>query len=290
MLPMALGWFSIGLGLAELLMPRQVARAAGVNSSSALVRGLGMRELASGAGILRNRQQPAWLWSRVMGDMMDLALLGMAARSPEARRTRVAVATAIVAGVAAADLFASMQQQRSTTRPINGVVHFSKTVWVNKPVEEVYRFWRNFESFPRFTGHLEELQVIDEKRSHWKARGPMGMQVEWDAEIIEDVPNEHLAWRSVENADIDNAGVVRFEKAPGGRGTIVRVETHYRPPAGSAGMIVAKLFGEEPQIQIDGDLRRFKQMIETGEITTTVGQPAGKRSAVGRLLHQGEPG
>lgn len=290
MLPMALGWFSIGLGLAELLMPRQVARAAGVNSSPALVRGLGMRELASGAGILRNRQQPAWLWSRVMGDMMDLALLGMAARSPETRRKRVAVATAIVAGVAAADLFASMQQQRSTTRPINGVVHFSKTVWVNKPVEEVYQFWRNFEGFPRFMGHLENVRIIDEKRSHWTARGPMGTHVEWDAEIIEDIPNEHLAWRSVENADIDNAGVVRFEKAPGGRGTIVRIETHYRPPAGAAGMIVAKLFGEEPQIQIDGDLRRFKQMMETGEITTTVGQPAGKRSAIGRLLHQGEPG
>lgn len=289
-LPMALGWFSIGLGLAELLMPRQVSNAVGVPHRPTLMRSMGMRELASGVGILRDRQQPAWLWSRVMGDMLDMALLGAATRSPEARRQRIAIALAAVAGVAVADVIASMQQQRSATRPVNGVVHFSKTIWVNKPVEEVYQFWRNFEGFPRFMGHLENVRIIDDKRSHWTARGPMGMHVEWDAEIIEDVPNEHLAWRSVENADIDNAGVVRFEEAPGGRGTIVRIETHYRPPAGAAGMIVAKLFGEEPQIQIDGDLRRFKQMVETGEITTTIGQPAGKRSAIGRLLHQGEPG
>lgn len=289
-LAVALGWFSIGLGLAELLMPRQVSRAVGVKESPNLVRSLGVRELVSGAGILRNRQQQGWLWSRVGGDMMDLALLGAGARSPQANRRKVAVAAAMVAGVAVADMIASMQQQRTLTRPINGVVHFSKTIWVNKPAEEVYRFWRNFEGFPRFMGHLEEVQQIDEKRSHWKARGPAGMKVEWDAEILEDVPNEHLAWRSMEGADIDNAGVVRFEKAPGGRGTIVRIETHYRPPAGMAGMIVAKLFGEEPEIQIDGDLRRFKQMIETGEITTTIGQPAGKRSMVGRMLRQGEPG
>ena len=290
MLPLALGWFSIALGLAELLAPRQVAKAAGVKGSPSLVRSLGARELASGVGILRNRQQPAWLWSRVAGDMMDLALLGMAARSPEAKRQRAMMALAAVAGVAVADVIASMQQQRSVTRPIHGAVHFSKTVTVNKPVEEVYRFWRNFEGFPRFMGHLQEVQVIDDKRSHWVARGPGGMEVEWDAEIIEDVPNERLAWRSMQDADIDNAGVVRFEKAPGGRGTIIRVETHYRPPAGTAGMIVAKLFGEEPQVQIDGDLRRFKQVIETGEVTTTIGQPAGKRSVIGRLLHQGEPG
>lgn len=289
-LAVALGWFSIGLGLAELLMPRQVSRAVGVKESPKLVRSLGMRELASGVGILRNRQQQGWLWSRVGGDMMDLALLGAGARSVEANRKRIALAAAMVAGVAVADMVASMQQQRTLTRAIHGVAHFSKTIWVNKPVEEVYRFWRNFEGFPRFMGHLEEVTVMDDKRSHWVARGPAGMTVEWDAEILEDVPNEHLAWRSMEGADIDNAGVVRFEKAPGGRGTIVRVETHYRPPAGTTGMIIAKLFGEEPEIQIDGDLRRFKQMIETGEITTTVGQPAGKRSAIGRLLHQGEPG
>jgi uncharacterized membrane protein len=289
-LPMALGWFSVGLGLAELLMPKKVAHAAGVNSSSTLVRSLGVRELASGVGILRNRQQSAWLWSRVAGDVMDMALLGMAARSPEARRKRVAMALAVVAGVAVADVMASRRQQRSTTQISNGTVHFSKAISINKPVEEVYRSWRNFEGFPRFMAHLKEVQVIDDTRSHWIARGPGDRVVEWDAEIIEDVPNERLAWRSLENADIDNAGVVRFEKAPGGRGTIIRVETHYRPPGGAAGRIVAQLFGEEPQMQIDDDLRRFKQLMETGEITTTIGQPAGKRSAIGRLLRKGEPG
>jgi uncharacterized membrane protein len=289
-LPTTLGWFSIGLGLAELLMPKKVAHAAGVNGSPTLMRSLGARELAAGVGILRNRQQSAWLWSRVAGDVMDMALLGMAARSPEARRKRVLMALGVVAGVAVADVVASMRQRRSATQISNGTVHFSKAISINKPVEEVYRFWRDFQGFPRFMAHLDEVQVIDDTRSHWIARGPAGRVAEWDAEIIEDVPNERLAWRSMEDADIDNAGVVRFEKAAGGRGTIIRVETHYRPPGGTAGRNVAQLFGEEPQMQIDDDLRRFKQLMETGEITTTIGQPAGKRSAIGRLLRKGEPG
>jgi uncharacterized membrane protein len=119
----------------------------------------------------------------------------------------------------------------------------------------------------------------------------MGGSVEWDAEVTVDQPGELLAWHSVEGADVDNAGTVRFEPAPGRRGTIVRIDLQYSPPGGAAGALVAKLFGEEPSQQIDEDLRRFKWLIETGEIPTTVGQPSGPRDPLTRLLiRKGEPG
>jgi uncharacterized membrane protein len=135
------------------------------------------------------------------------------------------------------------------------------------------------------------VEVISETRSHWRAKAPAGSSVAWDAEITVDHPGELLAWHSLDGADIDNAGTVRFEPAPGGRGTIVRVDLLYKPPGGKAGMLIAKLFGEEPALQIDQDLHRFKQLIETGEIATTEGQSSGARSILTRLLaQQGEAG
>jgi uncharacterized membrane protein len=139
--------------------------------------------------------------------------------------------------------------------------------------------------------HLEEVSVTSDTQSHWRAKAPAGTTVAWDAEITVDHPGELLAWHSLAGADIDNAGTVRFERGPGGRGTVVRVDLLYRPPGGKAGALIAKLFGEEPEMQIDQDLRRFKQLIETGEIPTTVGQSSGPRSMITRLLFkQGEPG
>src|SRR5207237_3055072 len=123
---------------------------------------------------------------------------------------------------------------------------------------EVYDFWRNFGNLPRFMDHLESVQVTGDRRSHWKAKAPAGTTVEWDAETTENRPNELIAWRSVEGADVTNAGVVRFVAAPGGRGTEIHVDLRYEPPAGKLGKLVAKLFGEEPSQQVEGDLRRFK--------------------------------
>jgi uncharacterized membrane protein len=147
---------------------------------------------------------------------------------------------------------------------------------VNRPPEEVYNLWKNYENFPRFMYHLESVKVTGDKRSHWVAKAPAGMTVEWDAETIQDIPNERIAWRSLEGSTVPNSGEVRFERAPGGRGTIVRVAVEYRPPAGPIGAAIAKLFGREPGQQIREDLRRLKQLIEAGEIITTEGQPAGR--------------
>ncbi|TMC89174.1 MAG: SRPBCC family protein, partial [Chloroflexi bacterium] len=139
-----------------------------------------------------------------------------------------------------------------------------------------YRFWRNFENLPRFMEHLKSVTVIDNKHSHWVARAPAGTSVEWDAEIINERENELIAWRSVGDATIGNAGSVHFTPAPGGRGTEVKVVLEYDPPAGRAGVIMARLFGEEPDQQVREDLRHFKEIMEAGEIPTTEGQPSGR--------------
>ena len=260
-----LGWFSIGLGMTELLCPRVIAKISGVpNSRTGLIRLYGLREIASGIAIFSQKEPAGAMWSRVAGDALDLASLGRAFTLPGANRGRVAFATANVLAVTALDLVAA--KQLSTGNP---GVHAKASCIVNKSPEEVYHFWRKFENLPRFMKHLESVQDLGEGRSRWKATGPAGMEVEWEATIIADVPGEVITWRSLENADVDNAGAVRFERAPGGRGTIVKVNIHYNPPAGVVGATVAKLFGEEPEQQLDDDMRRFKQMLEVGEVVVS---------------------
>lgn len=152
-------------------------------------------------------------------------------------------------------------------------VKVEKTVTINRSVDELYDYWRNFENLPRIMAHLESVTVQDATHSHWVAKAPLGKTVSWDAEIINEVPGEMIAWRSTENADVPNAGSVWFTPAPAGRGTEVKVNIEYNPPAGLVGMAVAKLFGEEPNQQVMDDLRHFKALMETGEIPTNSGQP-----------------
>jgi uncharacterized membrane protein len=166
--------------------------------------------------------------------------------------------------------------------PAGHGIKVEKSVTVNRPPEEVYRFWHNFQNLPRFMNHLESVADLGNNRSHWVAKAPAGKTVEWDAEVYNEKENELIAWRSLEGADVDNAGSVRFEPAPEGRGTVVRVTLKYDPPAGKLGSLVAKLWGEEPSQQIEEDLRRFKQVMETGEIPTTEGQPSGRSASAGR--------
>jgi len=156
-------------------------------------------------------------------------------------------------------------------------IHVEESFTIAKSPWELYEFWRNFENLPKIMSHLESVSVADDKRSHWVAKAPAiaGGKVEWDAEIINDEPNALIAWRSLENADVDNAGSVRFVPAPGDRGTEVKVVIDYIPPAGRVGKWVAKLFGEAPDQQIRQDLRKFKRVMETGEFATTKGQPRG---------------
>jgi uncharacterized membrane protein len=168
-------------------------------------------------------------------------------------------------------------QQAQEAIGINQPIKVEKTVTINKSAEELYRFWHNFENLPTFMKHLKSVKVNGEKRSHWIVNAPLGNSVEWDADILEDRENEFISWASVEGADVDNSGFVRFQKAPNDRGTEVKVVLEYNPPGGVLGATLAKLFGEEPEQQIGDELRRFKMLMETGEISTTEGQPSGSK-------------
>ena len=168
-------------------------------------------------------------------------------------------------------------QQAQEAIGMNKPIKVEKTVTINKPADELYRFWHNFEQLPTFMKHLQSVKVYDAKRSHWVANAPLGNNVQWDAEILEDRENEFISWASVEGADIDNSGFVRFKKAPGDRGTEVKVVLEYNIPGGGLSAAIAKLFGEEPEQQIGDELRRFKMLMEAGEIATTEGQPSGRR-------------
>ncbi len=160
---------------------------------------------------------------------------------------------------------------------MNQGIRVEKTVTINKPAEELYRFWHNFENLPNLMKHLKSVKVYDQKRSHWIANAPLGASVEWDADILEDRENEFISWASVEGADVDNSGFVRFQPAPAGRGTEVKVVIEYNPPGGVIGSAIAKLFGEEPEQQVGDELHRFKMLMEAGEIATTEGQPSGRK-------------
>lgn len=144
-----------------------------------------------------------------------------------------------------------------------------RTVTINRPREELYTFWRTLTNLPRFMENIESITVIDERRSHWVVSAPAGAKVEWDSVIVDDIPGELISWKSAEGADITHSGHVEFREARGGRGTEVTATILYDPPAGTLGKIIAKLFQKEPKIQARRDLRRFKQLMETGEISTS---------------------
>jgi uncharacterized membrane protein len=150
-----------------------------------------------------------------------------------------------------------------------------ESVTINKPVEELYRFWRNLENLPQFMHHLETVERVTDTLSRWRAKGPAGATIEWNAEIINEVPNKVIGWRSIEGSDVVSAGSVNFEDAGPGRGTRVRVRLQYSPPGGKIGASLARLVGRDAATEIREDLRRFKQLLETGEVPTTKGQPRG---------------
>jgi uncharacterized membrane protein len=290
-----LGWLSIGLGLAELMAPDRVARAIGVPAterSIAVLRTMGVREIGAGLAILGTTDKAPALWARVAGDALDIGLLGAGLTDPAADGRRGAMATAGLAGVTMVDVVAA---RRAGSRQYGDTaergrqrrrVHVSAVTTIKRPVADVYDFWRNFENFPRFMRHLESVQRLDSARSRWRAKAPAGMTVEWVAEILGERENESISWRSLPRADVQNRGAVRFRRAPGARGTEVRVDLEYVPPGGSLGRAIAKIFGEEPRQQIRDDLRRLKQLLESGEVPTSAA-PTSSRSASDRFFSPG---
>jgi uncharacterized membrane protein len=152
-----------------------------------------------------------------------------------------------------------------------------ESVAINRGADELFEFWRNLELLPMVMPQLASVEIVGHRRSHWIAKGPAGWRTEWYADIINEIPNQLLAWRTVEGSELVSAGSVHFEHGPVGRGTVVRVKLQYDPPGGRLGAALAWAFGDDPSHVIREGLRRFKQLMETGEIPTTEGQPRGRR-------------
>jgi uncharacterized membrane protein len=185
----------------------------------------------------------------------------------------------------AAHLSTRQDTRDALSGPRGVLVH--KTMVINRPVEDVYRFWRDLSNLPRCMNHLESVAPLGNGRSHWIAKGPAGMRVEWDAEIINEEENRVIGWRSLEHADVVSAGSVNFRECDGGTEIVVRLQ--YSPPAGRMGALIARLFGEEPSQQIQEDLHRMKECLETGDAAAGAGPAQSTAQGQPQSQPQGQP-
>ena len=266
-----LGWFSVGLGVVEIVAPGMLASCIGLpqrRKSRAVARFFGVREVAAGLGILSKSKPGPWVWARVAGDALDLATLGKALASDDSNRWKTGLATAAVAGVTALDIYAANQLRVAGDEDGSVVedVRVVRSIIIDREPEEVYGYWRDFDNLPKFMKHVESVQSTGSQQSHWRIRTPGGKLVEWNAELEEDEANRRIAWRSLPGSQVDHTGWVQFDRAPGNRGTLVRVEICYTPPGGVIGSPLAKVFGQTPGVLVHENLRTLKQILETGEI------------------------
>lgn len=269
----ALGWFSLGLGLAQVAMPRQVSTLIGLRGDEddqKIMRVVGMREIASGLGILAQAKPTPWLWSRVGGDAMDLALLRSAMDSPWSQKDRVTAAALAVLGITAADVLCSTKITAEPDQPDQAMqsneVHVTAAVTVQAPVSKIFALWDGFQGLPRFMSDAATVQITGNRQSRWTVPGPAGTSLEWVVQITDVVPNEQIRWQTVDGGLFSAEGTVRFRTAPGNRGTQVIFDAHFSPPGGALGQKVAQPLAEIVKVKIGNDLRRFKQLIELGEV------------------------
>jgi uncharacterized membrane protein len=279
-----LGAFSVALGALQLLAPRRVLDVAGLRADGTArraVRLIGVRELATGAGLLGSRARAPFAWARVAGDAMDLALLAGTAARRGLRRDRTTATMGVVGLVSVADLAAGVLLARRLRagqddadsgsggrRPVRAAVT------IDLPREELYARWRRLEDLPRYMDGLKEVRQTTERRSHWIAQAPTGT-VAWDAEITDDRPGERIAWRALPGSAVRHEGSVTFADAAGGRGTQVVAELAWEPPLGPIGSVAALVTGDHPAKQLGDDLHRFKQVMETGIVAVAKADPPG---------------
>jgi uncharacterized membrane protein len=255
-----LGWFSVGLGIAELAAPRVLARAIGIDHrgrTGAAIRAMGARELANGFGILVRPRRALPLWARIAGDAIDLAFLGWAFGTKRKHTQRLVGAIASVVGVAALDMIASRRTARAQTAAARPVL---RTITIYRPAADIYAFWRDFEQLPMVMPHLESVIDLRDGRTRWTAKLPTGGRLEWESEVIEDLPGERIEWRTVRGSKLPNRGSVTFRPIMGGSATEVCVELQVGTRIGAT---LADLIAGP---KLEGDLRRLKQVLETGEV------------------------
>jgi uncharacterized membrane protein len=211
---------------------------------------------------------------------LGFGIAALISRQPGTRRALAAVSVSCGAASFAARRAVGGIEGRSEA-------YAEVSVAINRSPTECYAFWRDLKNVPRFSPMIQSVDALDERRYRWSARGPMGARSEWTTEFTVERPGEKVAWHTIDKGSFSHAGVVHFEQAPGGRGTIMRVSMHYRVPGGRTATTLAKLVGHDPESELREDLRRFRQLLETGEIATTAGQPSGRRSLFGRMTREG---
>lgn len=272
-----LGWFSIGLGVAEVVFPRNLARVIGTPQKPMTTRLMGLREIGVGIGILASTRPAGWLKARVAGDMLDLALLKSAFWSRKSNRARLSGTTIAVTAITAADIMYA--RMYDSAPPASNRIRIEASMAVNRSPDNCYQFWRKLENIPRFMEYLDAVQITGEKTSRWKLKPTASKLLEWDAEITRDDPGELIEWRSLPGGDIENFGTVRFEPRLSGSGTNIRLSMEYAPPGVAARALPDHIMKMISEHDLREDLRRFKSVIESGETPTTKGQPRGGQGA-----------
>jgi uncharacterized membrane protein len=278
-----LALINLGLGALQLLATSRVARVIGLDDSPRNRLGLrlmGARRVALAVGGRFRKGSTILTWARAVGGIAELGLLGTAFVTTRSKRLPLAIGA--VAGVTAADLWASRQREDTASDGDASTVPVRAVVTINRPTSAVYDLWRDFKNFPLFMTHVRSVTVQDRTRSHWAVSVTGRDDLEWDAVITDDQPNALIAWRSVEGADVFHGGEVRFVAAPGNRGTEVHVTMNVLPPAGGLGKAVAKLFHRIPEQIVAADMKRLKQLLELGEVVRS-------DASIHRKMHPAQP-
>jgi uncharacterized membrane protein len=272
----ALGWFSVGLGLTEAVATRHLSRFLGLEGRASVVRVFGLREIATGVGVLSQRNLPLGLWARVVGDALDLAMLGSALSSAQGKRGRVIGALAMVGAITALDVAYArrLSESRRGNKASAASAAQERSITVGKPADALYRLWHDPAAIAQIMGSVAEVTPAGgDGRLCWVAHAPLGLDLRWETETVEDRAGESLHWRSLPGAAVFNEGLVRFRPAPGDWGTEVTLRILLATPGGEA---LSKIADGASKLVLGQVLHRFKSLAETGEIPTLAGQPAAR--------------
>jgi uncharacterized membrane protein len=272
----ALGWFSVGLGLTQLVMPRGVARVIGVRAEPNWLRVLGLRELANGIAILAQpRPSPSALQARVAGDAIDLGLMASAWNARSTDRVRLAAGAGVVLGVTALDILCSRRLSAALVVP--RPLEIQTSIAIQSSPDKLYRFWRELSNLPRVFSHIDNIRVAEGGRFHVEGKRMLGRSLAWDAQITEDVINQRLGWHTLPGALIAHSARMQF-KPLSAEGTLLSLQMRFEPLVPALVAPLARLLGDTPKQALKSELRRFKQWVEAGELATAEGPPAHGRA------------
>lgn len=283
-LAQGLGWFSIALGITELVAPRAITRALGLRGQEGLMQAYGLREIGTGIGILAAKDPAPWIWGRIGGDALDLATVAGGLETP--KRGSALLALLALGGMTAVDVACGLQLRRDREMadpdgrgagaPAEAP-EAERSITIGKTARELYERWHDPGTLTRVMAPFAAVRTSEGGTMNWQVAGPLGQNLDWETETVDDRPGEAIGWQSLPGAQVPSEGSIRFRPATGGRGTVATLRVRFDPPGGLLGDAVAKLLGGlVPATIVDMALHRFKSLVETGEIPTTERQPAAR--------------